>query len=170
MHVLLSRFIPGRPWIGSEFFRPCPWRVFRVEPPVGAVAVLALDGPESGIHMIPNHEIVWLHALDTEGRHLWTCRFAAGWRFWLGDARLRADPKTGPQLVLSGGSWVPGKGPGQEYYAIREDGIVLVRIENEEGLALRNQFWAENLVIGPPVQERASQDWEGALRSTDPIE
>jgi hypothetical protein len=50
------------------------------------------------------------------------------------------------------------------------DGLVMVRLEDDEGRLVRNHFAWRAPSKGPPVPRRTQEEWIRSLRSADPVE
>jgi hypothetical protein len=137
-----------------------------------SVARYLLIGAD-GLFVIPGDSRAEAFIFDENGRLLSYVEFSIGWRAQFTGVQLIGHGIKGMDTVSLGVPLIKittstvGPGPTQ-YYAIAGDDLALVRLEH--GSAIRNRFVAPNWIIGPPVPVRIAEEWEGSLRSGDPVE
>jgi len=118
--------------------------------------------------------------MGEDGKYLRSVRFNLGWRTYVQDAFLLRDSSLGVPLIVfkmasTDYGWQQITPPlpkdfvqdVREYYALRDDTVDLVRIENNLGTATRNRSYAQNLAYGLWPVPLSVPETLAALRSLD---
>jgi hypothetical protein len=147
-----------------------PHRVYRVN--CGTVRwalVVSYPGFE-----VPGVSWVAVHLFDREWKQTAIANFPTGYRISLFDIwQERVDSLREPVLVMrlgTIGSFGNFTYRQRQYYAVREDRLALVRIEEEGRQVTRGIFSAEHPWTGPKPPERTAAQWIDLLGSEDPAD
>ena len=142
-----------------------PHRVYRVNSgAVRWVLVVSYEGFE-----VPGVSWLAAHLFDADWRQISVANFPTGYRISLFDVwqeRVLALPD--PVLAVrlgSIGSFGDFTYRQRQYYAVRDDRLALVRIENEGGAATRGSFAAAHPWTGPEPLRRTTAQWIESLSS-----
>ncbi len=142
-----------------------PWAVFRVERgPAKWVVLEAYPGYD-----VPDLSVVHLRLFDAEWSHLGSTLARTGYRMFIRDAVLVDRPAIDRDLVLvrTYGNGFTKKREERQFYAVLDDRIALVRLEDGAGRPIRNRYWNDIVARGPDIPSRTSEDWIEALRSDE---
>jgi len=97
--------------------------------------------------------------------------FGGGWRIEVMSGAVSPRTEAGPGLVeLHSQPYINGRWIMTQYYRVLGERLLLVRLEDDKGRAVRNNYGAPNHTIGPQVPIREAQAWEASLSSPDPAE
>jgi len=133
---------------------------------------------------IPDISAGRVHIFGRNWKRIGKQAFSTGYRFFLNEAKIVTNKTLDQDLLViqitsSGPFLVRGKqkkpafeqGDYQrQYYALRGDRLVLVRLEDNEGRLVRNHYRWSAPPKGPPVPKRTKTDWIQSLDSPVPIE
>lgn len=158
-----------------------PWWVARFSTGKAAWMVLeAYFGTD-----VPDTSAVRVHVFERNWKRLVKQAFPTGYRFFLEEAKishsapLKTDllvttvKSSGPFIIIDGGEKRPAFEQGRyqrQYYAMLGDQFALVRLEDDEGRLVRNNYRWSAPPKGPPVPRRTVQQWTRSLHSTNPVE
>ncbi len=157
-----------------------PWRVWRF--PGGRakwVLLEAYPGPN-----VPDVSAVRIHVFDEQWAQLFQQSFPTGYRFFLNDVTLDRDNPLGTELivakttcagpfVLQNGEKHPAFEQGDfqfQYYGLLDNQFVLVRLVDNDGHLVRNNYCWSSPPKGPPVPRRSGEQWIRSLASENPVE
>lgn len=147
--------------------------------PSGLVSVRSTEGrrfllEESPIGFsIPGNPVYLFHVLDRQGRRLGGTWIAAGNRqITSGTSVVKVEEFGEPLVRVDVCDIMLSQGETEErqYYAIRKNELVLVRLETASGKPFRNLYAYAGNVKGPSVPSRTAREWRDALRSPDAAE
>jgi hypothetical protein len=115
-----------------------------------------------GLFIIPGDSRGQAYIFDEQGKLLWTNNFSLGWRDEFLSAHLLKENPLKTFLIQVATSYAT------QFYTVIDDELVLVRLQNKNDN--RNQFVADNWIVGPPVQKLSPKEWEKKLKSENPAE
>jgi hypothetical protein len=120
---------------------------------------LVLDADTTSGH--PGYTGIRLTVSDRNGVVQGRAEFTTGWRCYLRVAELTSMAGVqNPVIVLQ----TVGRGTAhRQFYAHIGDRFELVRLEGEEGVASRNQYWLSHWLSGPCPPQQSAEQWEADL-------
>jgi hypothetical protein len=129
---------------------------------------IVVDGEQ--IQKLPGGSRACISLFDEVGRLVATSEFSTGWRIDIKDVELIKDSIIGvPVIVILSGSF-GGRDIGRQYYALFNDEVVLIRLEDVNGTVIPNRYTGSTDTIGPTVVKRSLDEWEAALCSDNEVE
>lgn len=137
---------------GEETYFLPPMRICPVADSSGKTFFVLLEEPEYVV--VPGSYNVRVHVFgaDWELKHRVT--FSAGWRMSVTNIEVQEESPLGRGVLCFGTSpFINGRDVGRQYYALCSGRLVLVRLEDIEGVAIRNVYGAPNHTIGPMTME-----------------
>jgi hypothetical protein len=106
-----------------------------------------------------------------KGNILFEEDFPGGWRIDVISGQVSPCTEAGCGLVeLHCERFINGVPVARQYYRMLKNKLVLVRLEDNRGACIENNFVYPNHTIGPPIPVRDPADWEASLSSSDPAE
>ncbi len=101
----------------------------------------------SQLLFVPGDSRIRAVVFDKDGRVLSSTEFSTGWRYAQLAAELSNRVEIGAVVtVRCSGCWYC-----RQYYGISANGLYLLRLEGEDGVAVRNPYVAPNFIVGPEV-------------------
>jgi hypothetical protein len=150
-------------------FSPRSWYLWHVTDGRGQERLVLFQG--APLVIIPGASYAHVFVFDADGRRLTDCEFLTGWRIDIDDACWLADSTHGfPCLLVRSRPSTNGDDVVAQYYAFLQDSFALVRLEDSAGAAVPVDFHSPNHTIGPPAPQRAPDEWEAGLRSSNRAE
>ncbi len=133
---------------------------------------------------IPDVSGMKVHSFDKSWTRIGTHSFPTGHRFFLNDVTVQTRPQFDRPLIVakatSAGPFItsPGrKRPAFEqgdfqfqYYALLGTNLVMVRLEDNNGLVARNHYRWSAPPKGPAVPARTKEQWIGCFESSNIVE
>ncbi|PQO36098.1 hypothetical protein DTL21_09255 [Bremerella cremea] len=122
----------------------------------------------SGIYAIPGDNPVYLTTFNSSGQVIKNESFPTGYRNNLVDANIEHESPFGPTPILRirTGPGIHGTPAREQYYAVVENEIVLLRLEDNNGSRIKNRQYS----LGPEPTQRTETQWLSGLRDPNPIE
>jgi hypothetical protein len=118
------------------------------------------------ITSIPGISQAHIHLIDAFGHIVGQYSFSTGWRIDINDAAMESNPMVGETvIVVKTSPVINGADIATQYYAIQDDKVVLIRMEDNQGIALANHYGAPNHTIGPEAAKRTESEWANGLSS-----
>ena len=119
--------------------------------------------------VVPSASRLYFLLFDLNGNQVDSEMFDAGWRIDLSDANVRVSNEIGREIVeVSSVNVVRGTYAEKQTYALVGTSFELVRLENEKGQVVRNDYYAPNMRIGPDIKNWSSIEWKNSLFPSDP--
>jgi hypothetical protein len=151
------------------FFDQKSWYLWKVHGGQGETRLILFQGRNSFV--IPGGSGARIFVTDTKGNLLTESNFSTGWRIDIHDARWLEDGGHGfPCLVVSSSPCMGGGNMDSQYYALLDDTLALVRLEDSTGKIDSADYRYPNHTIGPSVPTRTAEKWEAALHSPEASE
>ncbi|HWC98710.1 MAG TPA: hypothetical protein VG456_18245 [Candidatus Sulfopaludibacter sp.] len=145
--------------------QPAPWHVWETTSD-GQPRYVVLLG--EALSMIPGGSSACLQLFDAGARKIASSSFQIGWRSMPVDASLEYSRDAGTDfVVLHMTPVVNGRPIAKEYFAINHDQIRLVRLENDKGEIVQNDYVFPNAQIGPVPDAKTPDQWARLLQSKD---
>jgi hypothetical protein len=160
----LEHLVPGRKYDIPFDFRA--WRFWEFGSINGRPAFVLLEANTSP-H--PGSTRIRLTLFDTSPDPPFVAEFTTGYRCYLSGATIEANQKlTHPLVVLeTAGRGGPGPAYYKQFYAWNGKRFDLVRVEDWEGGATRNDYADKPWQCGPPIPQQSEAEWEEDLLSRD---
>lgn len=118
------------------------------------------------ITSIPGTSQAHVHLFDAFGQVVGQTSFSTGWRIDILDAAIESNPLAGETvIVVKTTPVINGADIATQYYAIQHDNVVLIRMEDHQGVAIANHYGAPNHTIGPEAVRRTESEWMRGLSS-----
>ncbi len=161
--AIVSSLIPSQqPHLAFLFKQN--WYVWQLQCEGKTRFVLFQGQPISGI---PGISQAHVHLFDAFGRVVGQSSFSTGWRIDIDDAAIESKLLAGETVIVVRTSPViNGADIAKQYYAVQNDNLVLIRMEDSQGVALSNDYGAPNHTIGPEVAKRSEWEWMRGLSSS----
>jgi hypothetical protein len=142
-----------------------PWHVWRVSH-IGHARYVVLLG--QNLFFIPGGTSAKVELFDPASTMMRSWSFQTGWRNELTDASLTHSTELNTDLlVLRSAPVINGRDIAVEYFAINQDDLRLVRLEDSKGAAVQNEYLFPNSEIGIVPSAQSLQDWIGLLQSEE---
>lgn len=126
---------------------------------------------ESPLVSIPGDSRLRISLFDLDGRLIDSAEFGAGWRISVSEIRfIKAKDIEGEVLEVRSYRHINGADVVKQYYALLEDTMTLIRLEDSSGALFQNTYRTPNHTIGQTKTGRPAADWERALVSNDTAE
>ena len=152
----------------NEIFQPQPWHVWKTNRN-GQTRYVVLYG--AGIWVIPSGSSACVHLLDAAGKKIKSWCFQTGWRIDLVNASFEYSGSLASDLlVLNTAQVVNGQNIRKEYFAIRDDRLQVIRLENDKGGVVQNEYVFPNYEIGMVPTATTLDEWVRLLESKDEAE
>jgi len=149
----------------SEFLRA--WAVVRFE---SVPRVVVFEASAIGWN-IQGDFPVRAHVFTEEGEWLSTEDFSGGWCIMWGLPRaVHLTSVDAEVLKIIAGSSIDKFARWTQYYGLRNNRLVLLRLEDASGKAIPNENGAPNWTVGPILKSPKEVPWEESLSSEDPVE
>ena len=116
------------------------------------------------IFMIPGQSSARVTILNKTGNLINETEFATGWRIDVVNAE-RVDANNSGQFLfaINSAPVINGRDVTKQYYAIHDEHLILLRLEDSDGNVLKNG--TENHMIGPELPERIDGESIEMLKS-----
>jgi hypothetical protein len=145
--------------------QPSPWHIWKVSRG-GQTSYIVLLGEDFGI--VPGGTSACVQLFDSASKMTRSWSFQTGWRNQLTDASLAYSTELNTEmLVIRTTPLINGRRIVAEYFAISQDNLRLVRLEDSKGAAVQNEYVFPNFEIGIVPLAQSVQDWIGLLQSSD---
>ena len=133
--------------------------------PKGFGRYIVLSGAQMG--SIPGISSARVQLLDDLPTMVGDSSFQTGWRLYLEEATFEYSAEVGSYLIVLHTTPVIGRNSSKEYFSIGGDRLRLVRIEDEKGHAVQNEYIFPNAEIGLVPGAKTTREWVELLESTD---
>jgi hypothetical protein len=153
--------IPSGGDIGGE----TPWRVWKTDQNGRTRYVVLMVQPE---FIVPGSSRAFVVLLGASTKRIASWSFATGWRITPASASFEFSKEAGSELmIINMAQFVNGRDVAREYFAINDDRLRLVRIENHNGEAVQNEYSSPNSEIGVVPNATTVDEWAKMLESKD---
>ncbi|CAN5512457.1 hypothetical protein BH10PLA2_BH10PLA2_09710 [soil metagenome] len=121
---------------------------------------------------VPGSTNLRLKAMSARSKHPIDLKFTTGWRRYLRKIDIQKSATDQYPVLVFSTETIRGMFHGPEklqkqYYGKIGDRFDLIRIENADGQAFRNDYVYDHFRSGPPAPEQTAQEWEADLLSSD---
>ena len=120
---------------------------------------------------IPGGTSASVQLFDAATKRIDTWSFQTGWRMILIDAAIEYSGDLGADLIsLRTGPVIGGQNVAKEYFALSNDRLRIVRLENDKGELVQNDYVLPNYEIGFVPDATTEDEWVGLLESADKVD
>ncbi len=149
----------------GDLLPPSPWHVWRTSR-AGRTRYVVVLGED--LFIIPGECTARILLLDASGGRINGWSFQAGWRLFLTDASFEPSANVaGDLVVLRTERAINGRDIAKEYFAIGDDRLRLVRLENSKGEAVQNEYVFPNYELGIAPDAKSPDQFVALLESSD---
>ncbi len=144
---------------------PAPWHIWKTSRDGLSRYVVLLGEPEV---LVPGGSSACVLLFDGASKRLRSWCFQTGWRIDLDRASLefRTDLAS-DVIVLHMVRFINGRNVAKEYFAVGGDRLRFVRMENDKGEAVQNEYVFPNFEIGIVPAGNTEEEWASMLESAD---
>lgn len=126
---------------------------------------------ESPLLTIPGNSGLSVHVFTLDGSLIRSSIFQTGWRIVVTDIRVAYLAQIDRQaLEVKSEPVINGRDVAKQFYALVNDDVLLIRLEDKAGHLIRNAYGAPNHIFGLTITGRSANDWQDALESSDTAE
>lgn len=148
----------------NDFFGAQPWHVWKLDTPQKETRYVVFCGQH--IVTIPGESSGAVYLLSDKGKTLGQWHFSTGWRIDIEAAALSFDEKLQAHIItISTRAVINGRGVAKQYFALLDDKLYFIRMENSKGQILRNNYLSPNLTLGGKLPESTFAGWAALLAS-----
>jgi hypothetical protein len=123
---------------------------------------------ESPLLMIPGNSGLSVHVFAQDGSLIRSSAFQTGWRITVTDIRVVYLPQIRRlALEVKSAPAINGRDVAKQFYALVNDEVLLIRLEDKAGRLIRNAYGAPNHTFGFTITGRSAKEWKDALESGD---
>jgi hypothetical protein len=147
------------------FAQAVPWHVWKTTAD-GQTRYVVLLGEREAI--IPGNSYACVVLLDGQGIRMRSWSFQTGWRGTLDAASFEFSSNLRTDLiVLHTVPLINGRKITKEYFAIGHDSLRFVRMEDDQGALVQNEYVYPNFEIGIVPAANGPDQWADMLQSDD---
>lgn len=144
---------------------PLPWYIWKAHHR-GRRRYVVLLG--ESLMSIPGGTSACVRLFDEASTTIQSWSFQTGWRNELTSALVKYSTELGTDvLVLRTAPVINGRDIASEYFAIDDDRLRLIRLEDSKGAVVQNEYVFPNYEIGNVPSEQTVEAWTSLLRSND---
>jgi hypothetical protein len=144
-----------------------PWYIWRVKLGGGS-RLMYFEG--HSLFVIPSASGARIHFFDSKGKYEGTSEFLTGWRIQILDAALVNHEIPGSAVIeIKTAPSINGASIGRQFYAIFENRVALIRVEDEDGKPIANCYRYPNHQLGPSPPIRTMEEWAELLRFSERV-
>jgi len=141
------------------------WRLWKTSRNGQTRYVFLLGAPEV---TVPGGSSAGLQLFDATANRINSWSFQTGWRITFDSASIEFSNDLETDLiVLHMVRFINGRNIAKEYFAIGNDGLRFVRMENDKGEAVQNEYVFPNYEIGVVPDASTVEQWASMLESKD---
>jgi len=145
--------------------QPSAWRVWKTNRNGLIRFVILLGEPEM---TVPGGSSACVLLLDGGLHRINSWCFQTGWRITLDSASFDFSNDLGSDIIaLHMTRFINGRNVAKEYFALSGDLLRFVRMENDKGEAVQNEYVFPNFEIGIVPTGETEEEWIDMLRSAD---
>lgn len=146
----------------ENHFAPVPWHVWKFNEPEARYVVF------SGQHifMIPGTSSASILLVSASGAEIGSWSFSTGWRIDIQSACISFDDKLQAQVItVSTAPVINGRDVAKQYFALVDDKLYFIRMEDSKGKLIRNHYLSPNHTLGGDLPTRDVAAWSALLES-----
>jgi hypothetical protein len=144
---------------------PVPWHVWKTIED-GQKRYIVLLG--ESLMMIPGGSSACVQLFDATANKINSWSFQVGWRADLYDAAIEYSKDFASELLtLQTAPVINGRNITKEYFALNNDRLRFIRMENDKGDLVQNEYVFPNYEIGVVPDAHTIEQWSALLESKD---
>lgn len=121
--------------------------------------------------VIPGNSSLRVFVFNTDGKLLNNLAFPAGYRIELKDIKVVFKLEIGREVIeVESEPVINGRNVAKQYYALIDENVLPVRIEDSKAKSLQNNYISPDHTIGYTIVNRSMEEWAKALESEDAAE
>ena len=152
----------------GQLSEPAPWRVWKTNSS-GQTRYIILLG--ESLTIIPGGSSACVQLFDAVAKKINNWCFFAGWRSVLESGAIEYSSHLGTDsIVLHVAKVINGRRVAKEYFSLSNDRLKFVRMEDEQGNAVQNEYIFPNYEIGVIPVATTVDEWASMLESSDRAE
>jgi hypothetical protein len=147
----------------GDMTEPVPWHVWKT---AGGERYVVLLG--ESLMTIPGGSSACVQLFDSTNRRTNSWSFRAGWRAELYDASMEYSKELDSDLiVLRTAPVINGRNIAKEFFALKDDRLRFIRLENDKGKLVQNEYIFPNYEIGIIPNANTVEQWTALLQSKE---
>jgi hypothetical protein len=147
----------------GEMIEPQPWHVWKVKSGGQARYVVLLGESEM---IVPGGSSACVQLFDANTKRINSWSFQTGWRISFDSASIEfSNDLASDLIVLHMFRFINGRDIAREYFAVRNDQLQFVRMENAKGEIVQNEYVYPNYEIGVIPDGITVEEWAAMLES-----
>jgi hypothetical protein len=145
-------------------FAATPWHVWKFSTAKNEARYAVFSGQP--IFMIPGTSSASIHLVSPSGADIGSWSFSTGWRIDIKSAGMSFDDKLQAQVVtVSTAPAINGRDVAKQYFALVDDKLYFIRMEDSKGRLIRNYYLSPNHTLGGRLPAKTVADWSALLES-----
>jgi hypothetical protein len=150
----------------ENHFAPTPWHVWKFNTPKNETRYLIFSGQH--IFTIPGTSSASIILLSASGAEIGSWSFSTGWRIDIKSASTSFDDKLHTQLItVSTAPVINGRDIAKQYFALVDDKLYFIRMEDSNGRLIRNNYLSPNHTLGGSLPSKDLTGWTSLLESPE---
>jgi hypothetical protein len=150
---------------GSIIMEPVPWHIWKRTHDGQTRYIVLLGKP---LVIIPDGSSACVQLFDATANKINTWSFQTGWRISLYDASIEYSTDLASDLILlQAAPVINGRNVAKEYFAPSNDRLRFIRMENDKGDLIQNEYVFPNYEIGTVPDANTADQWVRLLESKD---
>jgi hypothetical protein len=151
--------------VAHDIFGPTPWDVWKTNRNGRTRYIVLLVQSEMSI---PGDSSACILLFDAGATKIGNWCFPTGHRITPASASIEFSNEAGSDLiVITMQRLINGRDVAREYFGLNDDRPRLVRLENDNGEAARNDYVSSSSEIGPVPDAITVEEWASMLESED---
>ena len=148
----------------GSFTEPRPWHVWKTNRD-GQTRYIVLLGET--VFVFPGGSSACIQLFDAAAKRIHSWSFLTGWRLDLGSASIKSSTDVAGDTIVFQMKRYMGRNVAKEYFALSNDQLHFVRMENDKGEAIQNEYVYPNFEIGIVPDASTEDQWASILESKD---
>jgi hypothetical protein len=149
----------------GQMTEPVPWHVWKTKSHDQTRYIVLLGEP---LLLIPGGSSACVQLFDSTTPRIKSWSFQVGWRADLYEASMEySDDLASDMIILRTAPVVNGRNITKEYFSLKNDRLRFVRLENDKGALVQNEYVFPNYEIGISPDAKTVEEWVALLQSED---
>ncbi|NJK90694.1 MAG: hypothetical protein HC904_01985 [Blastochloris sp.] len=141
---------------------PVPWHVWKLDTPETRYVVFS----GQTIVIIPGYSSASILLVSESGEEIGSWKFLTGWRINIQSASTSYDHKLEAQIItVSTARAINGRDVAKQYFALVDDKLYFIRMEDSHGKLIRNHYLYSNHTLGGDLPVSDLTAWSAMLES-----
>ncbi len=144
------------------FYEPLPWHVWRINGSSRArYAVLLIESELT----VPGGSSACIQLFDAASKRIESWSFHTGWRTTPVSASIEYSKGLKSDLIVLYMTPFVGGRVAKEYFAVDDDKLKFIRMEDDKGKVVQNEYVYPNMEIGIVPESKSTDEWVSMLES-----